>query len=158
MAVPGRNRTVFHCVFRPLYWRDTYVLFRLIRHSCILAVHMNHTLNGSFVLQFFEHDNKLRNRYNVRFVYLFIIVLPTYTLVRTSGYIFSLPSLHLCSLSDGGWPRQRGHESERKSPIYCFGDWGCFTSDLPYSRATNSGAIKERLNHPNKFNCRLLYI
>ena len=29
-------------------------------HASLL--HMSHALNGSFVLQFFEHDKKLRNR------------------------------------------------------------------------------------------------
>lgn len=61
----------------------------------------------------------------------------------------SIPSpLHLCPLSDVGWPRQRSHDTERKSSTHWFGGWRCFASDLPYSRTSHSGAIKKGHSHP----------
>ena len=69
MAVSGRNRTLFRCIFQLRYHvqklnfhrgRSSYVLRtvrRLIRYSCIFAAIMSPSLNECFALQCFEHGN-----------------------------------------------------------------------------------------------------
>ena len=98
MVVPGRNRTLFRCVFRPRYrvqsavaqnfrlgW-GSYMLRRLNRYSCIFAAHMSPTLiNGSFVLQRFERGNAVKLRNGI--MSDFYPGLPNITIRRAPGLI-----------------------------------------------------------------------
>ena len=71
-AVPSRNRTLFYCVFRPLSCSQCCSAELLLRakltHIYHVFMHLRcgcePTLNGSSVLQRFEHSNvvEIRNR------------------------------------------------------------------------------------------------
>ena len=79
VAVPGRNWTLFRCVFWPRYhvqstiaqnfcygW-GSYTLHSLMRCSCIFAACMSPVLNGSFALQCFE-SRRIMQQNNVWFL------------------------------------------------------------------------------------------
>ena len=71
VAVPGRNRTLFRCVFRSHYriWSavtqlfrygwSLYVLCKLMNTWHIYTVHMNPTPNSRYTLQHFECGNAM---------------------------------------------------------------------------------------------------
>ena len=79
VAVPGRRRTLFHCVFQLRYHVQSTVaqnfqfraglirLCRLIRYSYIFTAHMSPTINESFVLQRFERGNAVKLHNGIMF-------------------------------------------------------------------------------------------
>ena len=76
VAVPGRNRTLFHCVFRPHYrtgvqnfhyGRGSYVLRRRIRYSCTFTACMSSALNISSALQRIERGNAVEIHNGIMF-------------------------------------------------------------------------------------------
>ena len=76
MGVPGRNRTLFHCIFRPHYCVQSTIAqyfhwgqgsYMLCRYSCIFVARMSPALNGSFALQRFECGNTVELRNGIMF-------------------------------------------------------------------------------------------
>ena len=100
VAVLGINRTLFHCIFHPLYWW-AHACYVDLRHSCILAAHMSHALNRSFVL-YTSLNTTIHYATDIMLgfytsVLLFIIVLPTYISLNFCLHLFTpfSPSLFL---------------------------------------------------------------
>ena len=79
VAVPGRNRTLFYCIFRSHYriqsavtqlfrygW-GSYVLCKLMNTRHVYTVRMNPTPNGRYTLQRFECGNAMEIRNGIMF-------------------------------------------------------------------------------------------
>ena len=79
VAVPGRNRTLFRCIFRAYYCvqsavkqnfhygRGSYALCKLMNNWHVYTVHMGPTPNRSSVLQGFERGNALEIHNGIMF-------------------------------------------------------------------------------------------
>ena len=60
VAVMGRNRTLFRCVFRLHCCVRSYALGKLINTSHVYTAHMSPAPNGSSTLQRFEHSDAIK--------------------------------------------------------------------------------------------------
>ena len=109
MAVPGRNRTLFRCVFRShccvrstLVWsfrygRGSYALGKLINTCHVYTVRISPTLNGSSALQRFERSNASEIRNGIMFD--FYPGLHIYSITCIMSNVYNYPSLPSSSCS-----------------------------------------------------------
>ena len=130
--------------------RGSYVLRRLIRHWCSFATHMSPALNGSSVLQCFEHGNTVEIHNGIMFD--FYLGLP-HMLKAYFGIILNTevvkPMLQLCIPNSSA------------SFFFCENPWLIFTGYLlPFQLASSpahlSSSFSSSHHCSNQGECRVV--